>query len=515
MAIIRTDRFDGTVLLESTITGLRRVCRERDVDWNTTVMEAQERLSQSRMEFTGGQRSVGGVTASGSYTFTFSAASGSWLNSYDWTGSCKASSKPAFYSVDDLNSELEAFDKELTVPNRILAKLLKTDERTPKVALWLIGQMELINSAAPEGTTERSWNGPALLRKAYETFRQHRTMGDPARTESHQNLCDQVLSSLSHLAKMFQKDLEAATTQEVLESDVLALITAGRWTRACGRCQLSTAKLERVDGNGPLWCLECIEGHALRCHACGQPHTKNVQRLALASGKERYYCQEHKRENIAKCPGCDRHYEGEPGNGRNVTWQEIEKELKTRLCKPCATAYLRAGCGHITNRSYNIPEIQNVEDDNRHRDERVGSQKIATYCRTCQEANDYRPQHWPVAKERIKSKKHDEIGSPRQYGVELEICQARKMPKMETSIKNNWTSKRDASLPEFGVEMASTILQGNDGLAVIKQLTDYAMEHKWAVDTRAGFHLHVDLGLQDAAQVDAVAMGSSLPVPSG
>lgn len=163
--------------------------------------------------------------------------------------------------------------------------------------------------------------------------------------------------------------------------------------------------------------------------------------------------------------------------------------------------------------------MRNCEDDSE--DEmNEGRSEEGNMCRACydQGMREIRPDYWvpedhggSIGINAISRTDYEDVKSKRTFGVELEVCFAPKQKNMLPADKKYWVAKRDGSLPSAtGVEMASTILRGDAGLNVIKNLCDYAREHKWAVDKRAGFHLHIGLNSETMKQVEAVAMGYHL-----
>jgi hypothetical protein len=78
----------------------------------------------------------------------------------------------------------------------------------------------------------------------------------------------------------------------------------------------------------------------------------------------------------------------------------------------------------------------------------------------------------------------------RKFGVELEVSDG------GAAFREHGTTfrtDRDCSVNDDGLEFVSPILQGDDGIAVVSALCDYAAAHGWDCDESCGYHLHMDM----------------------
>jgi hypothetical protein len=81
------------------------------------------------------------------------------------------------------------------------------------------------------------------------------------------------------------------------------------------------------------------------------------------------------------------------------------------------------------------------------------------------------------------------IGSERCYGLELETDDCDDYNALEES--GAWGAKNDPTCN--GKEFYSTILDGDEGLVAIANLTEHADRNRWEVGDSCGYHLHIDM----------------------
>ncbi len=98
------------------------------------------------------------------------------------------------------------------------------------------------------------------------------------------------------------------------------------------------------------------------------------------------------------------------------------------------------------------------------------------------------------------AKNYSKVGSTRQFGVEIETHECSGYMNLRNKVP--FTAKDDCSVA--GKEFASAILYGNDGLAAIKRLCDFAHENHWTVDRHCGLHIHLDMQNEGAKALRAI-----------
>lgn len=402
---------------------------------------------------------------------------------------------------------------------------LITERNTSSAAAWLIGLIGELAGAAPNYALEKSAVSMAeQLQEALAYYKKHRATKDPERPVSHSRLCaavnNELRSFIDHLGlRCGQKPVRPAD-EKSLEAYVRSRIAKGDWLICCAGCGNN-----RRIGSDPdypailvdetCFCAKCLDKNTQRCKSCGERHTNDKLDYVLDNIKRQDvgFCKKcgQKAGEHPRCSGCGQRYTGDPAGGSaesDITAEWLMEEHGLKLCWRCGSKWIKADCGHNTNNPQRTMAARSVEDDDRDRDH-LPAEERQMVCRAC--ATDApgpdEPEHWPLKKPQIRGRTHAEVGSARTFGVEIEYIQTRGMHPMPEEMKAKWTAKRDDSLPGYGVEMASAILSGDLGLETIRELCQYAKEHKWAVNARAGFHLHVGLAGEEYEAVGAVALG--------
>lgn len=398
-----------------------------------------------------------------------------------------------------------------------LASVLATEQRTRPVAEWLVGQLTRLLEAAPEGTAEFNmayWRDQ--LSGSLAGYLTHRHQSDPKRQDTHRQLIDMLTTVLTETRQVLNGfdrpasgHLPSPYTEAQLETSIDSLIDSNGWAYPCEQCGGSFAR-NHTEVDEKRMCLRCLKAHTATCHSCNERHLTDTMTVAARADAGRvFYCKEHVPDGLSSCTLCHTAYEGKPNAGQSVVVKQELKKAGIAACPNCSPSLRKLDCGHYAvNDGHRQAIIVDTEDDDRDR-ERV-MERNHRVCNDCYEPrdNDERyPEHFRQAVNRVNGSLFTEIGSTRTFGVELEFCEVLRMPSMSHAIKEHWTAKEDASLPRNGVELASAILHGDDGLRIIKQLCDYASDNKWKVDARGGFHLHIGLSDDTPDQVAAIAMG--------
>lgn len=399
------------------------------------------------------------------------------------------------------------------MPNPKLASRLITERKTPDAARWISGQFARLIEAAPKNSVEsKGKQYKDKLDQAIEFYMAHRAQTDTYRQLSHTQLIDQCNNTLHHLYAYVQSQvaMPLPMTEEGWDGSVGKYIAYAKWRFVCDGCGGVRPDISNIDGKN--FCTRCQERY---CHACMKcrkvRHADFLQYYTCNDTQNDYQACPECAPKTARCACCGNHYMGGEARPRvGIEFREVVEIVGDRkICWKCAGRYQRMECGHVGDRIYKIHTMPNVEDDLRDREE--VRTEVTTCCHKCmtehEDGDEHDIEYFNPKKPKVTSKSYKEVGSKRSFGVELELVQAKKMKPMPESIKHCWTSKADASLPGEGVELASTILYGDQGLKTIEELCEYAAKHKWSVDARAGFHLHVGLVDETPEQVGAVAMG--------
>ena len=182
------------------------------------------------------------------------------------------------------------------------------------------------------------------------------------------------------------------------------------------------------------------------------------------------------------------------------------------VCKGCVDWFTCADCGDECN---NADKRENpcgadiCEDcyDNNYstcedcgglfNNEDLTTRGHRTLCSDCAcQAGDWEPAGFTK-----KSDSYDRVGSSRCFGVEIETSSCDDY----TYLYNDdaWGAKNDCSIS--GKEFVSDILSGNDGLAEVARLCNFADRNGWDVDSRCGLHVHFDVSKESDENLKRIA----------
>jgi hypothetical protein len=422
--------------------------------------------------------------------------------------------------------------------NRRVQALLDVSIKTPELAANLLEKLsEFVNKAPPNSSEAQARAQIEALGKKlreYTAVRKVQPFESKERQNAHSELCHTYNNTVSYIMKLssgMDIALKAPTTVDLLYGFMETVPKEGRWAFSCCGCggyrhhHNEASKSDVIMVLSHPYCKGCVDRYTSVCPSCSKRmpnegkdrgHTviyNNGESPNPRDESQAIFCRECRKgvKFDFTCGSCSMPVVGEPGNGRGIDGKALREALGMQFCYRCSSVYHKAGgCGHVTTHPRALINLENVEDDSREREEIRNDRQ--EFCEKCFNAatKDLRPVHWNQKRPSVVGKSYLEVGSERSFGVELEICQTNRMDPMPETMKAVWTSKRDASLPEMGVEMASTVLFGDAGLKVIKDLCDYAKANKWAADARAGFHLHVGISDQDPAITSSIAMGYHL-----
>lgn len=396
--------------------------------------------------------------------------------------------------------------------NLPLSAVLDTDLRTAKAAEWFVSLIHRLADQAPVGSRERGYQEAYAtdVESALEDYRQNagKPKDDPGFTRSYKYLCDILVGRLSSArAALFAEAPPALPTVEQYEERVRSLLEAADWHFSCSFCERATGNRKPVDGQ--IVCDRCRISKVGTCQSCREEHlAADMSRLMSASDPDGVvlYCRGHVPKGLKTCTRCSYMFEGAANHKHSHAKELTAAGIKA--CPNCSRGYRKLSCGHWNyGDGQRRPVVVHTEDD-----DRIGErirENAEMVCHNCydEERRNERVEYWDAAEERLNGSLFTELGSLRTYGVELEFCRARNLPKLGEGIKNYWSAKGDGSLPSCGLELASTVLQGDEGLKVIGELCEFAKENDWQVDARGGLHLHIGLARDKPAEVAAIAMG--------
>lgn len=386
--------------------------------------------------------------------------------------------------------------------NTRLASHIQTELNTKDALVWLVELMERAGSSIPPSRDRDGHLAWARAgRIALEEAAAHGSKDDPQRRRTRENVlrtAKQLVSELRELLS-YQTDERRLETQEDFETRANEIIRDEVKLGMCDGCgqlyrgRIMVAKSERG------FCKSCIGHYAVKCDGCHKwhdpaslrPYYKDHSRRELVGAR---VCDDCKPEGSFICSGgCRSGYIAAPVVPGGMTHESCAARGWT-LCRHCAEGVLTCRCGRheLQGRGVAGP-VENQEDaTNDGRGEH--DVKRVKVCDVCFEAhNSARPVQWLPSVEGLNGTAFDDIRSQRRYGVEVEVCYAPRCNAIPNRIKDLWEGKGDGSLPEYGIELASVPMRGDEGLRAIRELCEYAVANNWAVTGRAGLHLHIDL----------------------
>jgi len=252
------------------------------------------------------------------------------------------------------------------------------------------------------------------------------------------------------------------------------------------------------------------------CTGCGE-HTDVTERRASADNHE--FCRDCYGERFVACAACEREtavgsefyaedsylphceacymslYSHCSACGAETETTALQASPiagdAALYCSECFSGRFTTccGCGQAI-----------IFDDVAYTDEYDGDAYCAN-CSPCDEDDD--EAEWEQGR-RVDGTTFDNVGSKRKFGVELEISGCRHHGGLRG--KTPFGVKYDGSLSS-GKEFVSPVLQGDEGLEAVSNLCAFGREHDWTVDSSCGYHVHVDCGDLNNAQLASVAVG--------
>ncbi len=126
-----------------------------------------------------------------------------------------------------------------------------------------------------------------------------------------------------------------------------------------------------------------------------------------------------------------------------------------------------------------------------------------TYCDECAPRNgdDFDPRRRSMN----ISDNYDKVGSPRKFGVELETDDCDDYEDLD----GGWFGAKDDPTVG-GKEFFSAILNGNNGMDAVDELTDFADNNRWSCCSSCGYHLHLDMSNESVEGLQGIALAYQL-----
>lgn len=242
----------------------------------------------------------------------------------------------------------------------------------------------------------------------------------------------------------------------------------------CGQCGAFTL-VENLTHSVTLGrdvCQVCFQTSLASCNYCGRELRSN--RSNTFNGHQ--HCNRCYNELYFTCPRCDTIEER----------QHAHRYGDEIICENCFQENYVV-CNHCGESVYSEDAIEN---DN------------GTFCPRCERQSAvWEPNQFSVA-----APTYDRIVSRRQFGVELET--ARCADHRELRELSSFGSKTDPSIE--GMEFISPILYGDQGLAEIDVLCNFATRKRWLVNRYCGYHVHFDMRAETPATLKRIAYAYAL-----
>jgi Putative amidoligase enzyme len=239
---------------------------------------------------------------------------------------------------------------------------------------------------------------------------------------------------------------------------------------ACAGCRESFDTDGMIDLNGYWHCENCATNAGMTfCSKCDE--WVDDDEMVDCNGTD--YCEDcAKREGWARCGGCDewvasceQHTSPEGNPYCNNCFCEVFS-----YCESCSEIF--------------------YSDDMVYHDNGI-------YCHDCaSDRDDFTPSGF-----RNRSGRTTNIGSERCFGLELETedCDSH----FNLNGHRAWGAKNDPTVK--GKEFYSDILDGDEGLEAVVDITEFAEHHGWQVDGNCGYHLHIDMRHENDDSLKAAA----------
>jgi len=222
-----------------------------------------------------------------------------------------------------------------------------------------------------------------------------------------------------------------------------------------------------------------------------------------------------KHRNMVECPDCEAFYDANDDPGCRI-------DDDTVVCANCAALRGWAQCAGCSEwkeendlmegcdcedycESCWSERFTTCEDCN----ETFGHDDMTYYddCSVCESCADERrrrdnPDSFLPRRGTIGSDDYTKMGSERAFGIELETHECDGYGQLQDDPA--WGAKNDCSV--CGKEFFSAILKGDNGLAAIDRLCDFADDNNWEVDSRCGYHAHFDMRGESNDSLKAIAL---------
>ena len=272
----------------------------------------------------------------------------------------------------------------------------------------------------------------------------------------------------------------------------------------CFKCgNTITRESEKQGSDGNDYCDSCFEKAFVECANCHKI-LKNDDSCKGADDDD--YCEKCYCDLFTLCYGCNDcidNSDAREGADDNY-YCEFCWDNKFTVCCSCNTTITQ---GEVITSEAGDDYCQECYYDTYFHCEDCGceayideavSRNDGIFCRNCRRTSDFEPAGFV--------NKNGNFGSSRKFGIELETNSCDNYTDLEGS--EAWGAKDDCSVD--GKEFVSDILDGNDGLAAIDELCDFAKKNHWKVGRQCGYHLHLNMRGESKQSLIAIAAAYNL-----
>lgn len=258
----------------------------------------------------------------------------------------------------------------------------------------------------------------------------------------------------NELAITISEDRHCPTCVDALRDDVMA----------CEECDcLLHPEDVRTSGDKQL-CRTCLEDtfeHCQRCDMILDPdYVGNTEHMVNGV----HYCESCFNDEFSSCTECS---------------ELVETD---RVCYTPRGDYVCQDCfEELCVRCDDCGDSVWIEESQRY--------DSVDYCLDCyDEHGDSCGHGWEPRRFEPDSNAYRRLGSRRRFGIELEYNSTNNATRSEEALRY-WGCKDE----HCGVELFSSILQGDRGLSSVEALAQYATENDWRIGRNCGYHLHLDM----------------------
>lgn len=266
--------------------------------------------------------------------------------------------------------------------------------------------------------------------------------------------------------------------QRTFDGELLPVTPEPAQSNRCSECADCEASVTSAVGYD--YCDECYGRLYTTCAECSAEVAVGEQYESIQGAGP--FCRGCYVTLYSCCPGC----------GSECTSADmLDAPNNSRMCADCFHDRFTNCSGCLRTISFDdVAYVDDFDGD--------------SYCCDCAPSDeDDDDAEWEQGR-RVEGVTFDKIGSKRRFGVELEISGCSKHSGLRGQTP--FGVKYDGSLSS-GKEFVSPVLQGDEGLAAVENLCNYARSNDWTVDSSCGYHVHIDCGDLRDEQLFSVGLG--------